>query len=71
MAANGAGDLIAALFFFHYLRGGDLAAALGTATASVYGVLRATSAASASEIALIAAQEELVAPSQRFTPVAL
>jgi pyridoxine kinase len=71
VAANGAGDLIAALFFFHYLRGGDLAAALGTATSSVYGVLQATLAASASEIALIAAQEELVTPSERFTPTAL
>jgi pyridoxine kinase len=71
VAANGAGDLFAALFFFHYLRGRDLAAALGTATSSVYGVLRATLAQSASEIALIAAQEELVNPSTRFTPVAL
>jgi pyridoxine kinase len=71
VAANGAGDLIAALFLFHYLRGGDLAAALGTATSSVYGVLRSTLAASASEIALIAAQEELVSPSERFTPAAL
>jgi pyridoxine kinase len=69
--ANGAGDLIAALFLFHYLRGGDLAGALGSATSSVYGVLRATHAAGASEIALIAAQEELVAPSDRLTPVAL
>jgi len=71
VAANGAGDLVAALFFFHYLRGGDLAAALGAATASVYGVLRATYAQGANEIALIAAQEELVNPSSRFAPVAL
>jgi pyridoxine kinase len=71
VAANGAGDLFAALFFFHYLRGGDLAAALGTATSSVYGVLRATRAQRASEIALIAAQKELVNPSTRLTPVAL
>jgi pyridoxine kinase len=71
VAANGAGDLIAALFFFHYLRGRDVAAALATATSSVYGVLRATLAEGASEIALVAAQEELVNPSTRFTPVAL
>jgi pyridoxine kinase len=71
VAANGAGDLFAALFFFHYLCGRDLAAALGSATSSVYGVLRATLAAGASEIALVAAQEELVKPSTRFTPVTL
>jgi pyridoxine kinase len=71
VAANGAGDLFAALFFFHYLRGRDLAPALGTATSSVYGVLRATLADGAGEIALIAAQEELVNPSSRFTPAAL
>ena len=71
VTANGAGDLFAALFFFHYLYGRDLAAALGTATSSVYGVLRATLAQSASEIALIAAQEELVNPSTQFTPTAL
>jgi pyridoxine kinase len=71
VAANGAGDLIAALFFLHYRRGGDLATALGAATASVYGVLRATLASGAREIALIAAQEELVNPSTQFMPVAL
>jgi pyridoxine kinase len=70
VAANGAGDLIAALFFFHYLCGGDLAAALGAATSSAYGLLRAAPAR-ASEIALVAAQEELVTPSERFTPTAL
>jgi pyridoxine kinase len=67
--ANGAGDLIAALFFFHYLRSGDAAEALAAATSSVFGLLRRTRDAGAAEIVLIAAQEELVAPSQRFAPV--
>jgi len=67
--ANGAGDLVAALFFFHYLRGGGVAAALAGATASVYGLLRRTSAAGASEMLLIAAQDELVSPSEPLTPV--
>jgi pyridoxine kinase len=67
--ANGAGDLVAALFFFHYLRGGGAAAALAGATASVYGLLRRTLAAGASEMLLIAAQDELVSPSEPLTPV--
>lgn len=66
--ANGAGDLIAALFFLHYLRGGDVAGALGAATSSVFGLLRRTSDAGVAEMALIAAQEELVTPSRRFAP---
>jgi len=67
--ANGAGDLMAALFFFHYLRGGAAAEALARATSSVFGLLRRTRDAGASEIALIAAQDELVTPSETFTPV--
>jgi pyridoxine kinase len=57
----------AALFFFHYLRGG--AEALAQATSSVFGLLRRTRDAGASEIALIAAQDELVTPSETFAPV--
>ena len=67
--ANGAGDLIAALFFFHYLRSGAAADALAAATSSVFGLLRRTREAGAAEIALIAAQDELVEPSERFAPV--
>jgi pyridoxine kinase len=67
--ANGAGDLAAALFFFHYLRGCSIAEALGNAISSLFGVLRATRGAP--EILLVEAQQELVAPSERFTPVAL
>lgn len=67
--ANGAGDLVAALFFFHYLRGGAVAAALAGATASVYGLLRRTLAAGASEMLLIEAQDELVSPSEPLTPL--
>jgi pyridoxine kinase len=67
--ANGAGDLIAAVFFFHYLRSGSVADALAAATSSVFGLLRRTRDAGGVEIALIAAQEELVAPSGIFAPV--
>jgi pyridoxine kinase len=67
--ANGAGDLIAAVFFFHYLRRGSVADALADATSSVFGLLRRTRDAGTSEMALIAAQDELVAPSEKFSPV--
>jgi pyridoxine kinase len=67
--ANGAGDLIAALFFFHYLRSGSAADALAAATSSVFGLLRRTRDAGAAETVLIAAQQELVAPSETFMPV--
>lgn len=67
--ANGAGDLIAALFFFHYLRSSSAADALAAATSSVFGLLRRTREAGAAETVLIAAQDELVAPSERFAPV--
>jgi pyridoxine kinase len=67
--ADGAGDLIAALFFFHYLRAGSLAEALGKATSSVFSILRRTRDAGAAEIALIGAQDELATPSQNFAPL--
>jgi pyridoxine kinase len=67
-AGNGAGDLIAALFLYHFLRSGAVAEALARATSSVFGLLRRTLAAGASELALIAAQDELVAPSELFQP---
>lgn len=59
--AKGAGDLLAALFLSWQLSGAGWAAALGKATASVFGILKATEP-DALDMALIAAQEELVAP---------
>ena len=69
--ANGAGDLIAALFFFHLLRGATVAAAMAAATSSVFGVLRKTAAAGSFEMLLVESQQEIVAPTQTFTPQAL
>ena len=63
---NGAGDLLAALFLFHHLRTGDARAALEEAGSSLFGVIATTAAAGTRELALIAAQAELVAPSRRF-----
>jgi pyridoxine kinase len=66
IAVNGAGDAIAALFFFHYLRSNSAAEALARAASSIFGVLRRTAEADAGEILLIEAQEELVSPSRIF-----
>jgi pyridoxine kinase len=71
VAANGAGDLMAALFLFHYLDSGAVATTLAKATSSVFGILRRTLEGGAAEMSLIAAQDELVTPSEAFVPQAL
>lgn len=60
---HGAGDVTAALFLAHLLRGRDTRAALSLAGSSLAGLLRRTVAAGGGELALVAAQEEFVAPS--------
>lgn len=64
--ANGAGDLIAALFLARYLDCGSVADALPLSAASVFGILLAQEKAGVREMPLIAAQTELVSPSRRF-----
>lgn len=66
LSVNGAGDAIAALFFAHYLRGGDIGQALARAASSIFGVLTKTVEVGAREIQLIAAQDEIVSPSRMF-----
>jgi pyridoxine kinase len=66
VAVNGAGDAIAALFLAHWLDTRHAGAALGRAAASVHGLLAATEAAGSREILLVAAQQEVVAPSRTF-----
>jgi pyridoxine kinase len=68
ISVNGAGDAIAALFFFHYLRTGAVAEALALASASIFGLLRRTDEARSREILLIAAQDEFVKPTAMFEP---
>jgi pyridoxine kinase len=63
---NGAGDAISALFFVHYARSQSAALALGEAAASTYGLLKRTADAGSREILTVEAQNEFVAPSQRF-----
>ncbi len=65
-APNGAGDLTAALFLARYLRSADAVAALEATAASVYGVLEATCRSGKRELAIVTAQDELVAPTRSF-----
>ena len=60
----GAGDLFAAVFLGHYLKDRDLAGALGAAVSSTFGVLNATG--TTPDLALVAAQDEVVSPSVVF-----
>lgn len=71
MNANGAGDLIAALFLAHYLRTGSAVEALSKAASSVHGVLSRTAAAGAQEMLLVEAQEEFTAPGTLFEAEAI
>jgi pyridoxine kinase len=68
LAVNGAGDAVAALFLLHCLRTGSAPEALGRAGSSIFGILRRTVELGGREIALIAAQDELVSPSRLFLP---
>jgi pyridoxine kinase len=71
LSLNGAGDAIAALFMAHYLRTGSAGTALSNAASAVYGVLAKTLEAGSREILLIAAQDEIVKPTQMFEAEAL
>jgi pyridoxine kinase len=66
--ANGAGDLMAALFFLHHFHTDSAAQAMAMAAASLYGILDRTAEAGAGEMMLIEAQDELIKPSRKFRP---
>ncbi len=63
---NGAGDAMAGIFLLHRTRTGTAPTALSAAGAAIHGVLRATVSAGTRELQLVAAQNELVAPSIVF-----
>lgn len=71
ISVNGAGDAIAALFLVHTLQGRSAAEALAAAGSSIFGILRHTAETGQREIALIAAQQELVAPTTILQPVSV
>jgi pyridoxine kinase len=65
---NGCGDVTAALFLAHLLRGASLPDALALTAAAIFAVIDTTARLGRYELALVAAQDELVSPSRRFTP---
>jgi pyridoxine kinase len=66
--ATGCGDAAAALFLGWLLKGKPLPEALALSIAAIWGVIEATVAAGGGELALVAAQGELVAPSRKIQP---
>jgi pyridoxine kinase len=62
--ATGCGDAVAALFLGRLLRGAAVPEALAATIAAIYGVIEATMHGGGGELALVAAQEELVSPSR-------
>jgi pyridoxine kinase len=65
---TGCGDAVAALFLGWLLKGKPVPEALALTVAAIWGVVEATVSAGGGELALIAAQDELVAPSRKIRP---
>ena len=64
---TGSGDLTTAVFLAQYLAsGGDTPVALGRTADVVYSVLKQTTDSGSSELALVAAQEQIVSPEYHF-----
>ena len=63
---NGCGDLTAALYLAHLRTSGSPAVALSATASSVYAVLETTLAAGTREIQLVAAQDAIADPGERF-----
>ena len=68
---TGSGDVTAATFLASLLRSGDVPGALAHTAAVIYGLLVVTAASGRAELALIAAQEELVTSQPHFRTGAL
>ncbi|HEY1259800.1 MAG TPA: pyridoxal kinase PdxY [Stellaceae bacterium] len=66
--ATGCGDAVAALFLASLLRGKTVPDALAMTIAAIWGVVEATLSTPDGELALVAAQDELVAPSRSLAP---
>jgi pyridoxine kinase len=63
---TGSGDVTTAVFLARLLETGSLATALGETASVVYSILDATARLGQRELALVAAQDEIVAPTSRF-----
>ena len=68
---TGSGDVTAATFLATLLDTGDVSGALAHTAAVIYGLLLVTAASGGTELALIAAQDELVHPSHTFESMRL
>lgn len=68
---DGSGDMAAALFLAHWLRTGDARAALQRSMNTVYAVLEETQRLGAVELELIAAQDLIAQPPDRFAAAPL
>lgn len=66
LSINGCGDITAALFLAHYLRSGDPGIALGRTVGTVFAVMEATYKAGKREIQIVAAQDAIANPPDRF-----
>ena len=64
--ANGAGDVLAALYLGHTLGGVDTATALSLAVSGVYAVLRTSAARGGRDLALIESLDALAEPPEMF-----
>lgn len=64
---TGSGDVTAAMFLTHLLRTGSAKAAMEHTAGIVYSLLERTHALGREELALVAAQDEIVRPSHTFT----
>jgi pyridoxine kinase len=63
---NGCGDVTAALFLAHLLRGAALPEALALTAAAVFALIETTVRLGRYELALVAAQDALIAPPRHF-----
>ena len=68
---NGCGDVTAAVFLAHLLRTGSAETALQRVTSTVFGILEKTIGADTREIQLVAAQDMIADPPDRFAPTRL
>jgi pyridoxine kinase len=68
IAATGCGDAVTALFLGWLLKGKPVPEALALTVAAIWGIVERTLAQGGGELALVAAQDELVAPSRKLIP---
>jgi pyridoxine kinase len=66
--ATGCGDAFAALFLGWLLKGKPVPEALAATVAAIYGVIEMTMRSGGGELALVAAQDELISPKRSFSP---